>query len=173
MKKETKSDDKQASHKVSSTLDEWIGSELERCRRAFETGNIGAIEDVLYYCGRHQKPLPQWAYIKLLNITRDFIFRAQQNKKGRNARWITQHRQDIIDFTRAECVQECRTHGFKWHGDKNTSSVYEKTSDLLKGTFAEGSEHAIKKSYERYKKRSKENPLRYKILSGLPVKSLR
>jgi len=142
-------------------LDALIDKDLLSCKRAFEKGNLGALRDVLYYCGKYKKPLPEWATLALFNIHEDSIRRAMPTKKGRNAAWIKQHSQDMKDLVRAETVEDCLKHGIKW------VDVYSAAHSILEGTPDGGSEDTIEKTYKRYKQRSKKEPGRYKILKTI------
>ncbi len=139
-------------------IDEWVDRELERCHRADEADVEGALSDVLYYCREYQRPLPEWASLKLSSVLKSSLCGNGEKKTGRHAKWIKEYKQDMTDYTRADCVNECREHGIKW------SYAYIVASELLEGTFADGSADTIKKSYQRYKRRSAENPYRYIML---------
>lgn len=140
---------------------QWIDREVESCRKAFEQGVLGALKDVLYYCNEYQKPLPQWAVSGLHSVLNARITGTGKNKRGRNAKWETQYKQDMIDFARANTVQDCIEHGIKW------LDVYAVVKELLDGTFASGSENTIAKSYKRYRQRSEKEPFRYKTLKTI------
>jgi hypothetical protein len=144
------------------TLDALIDKELLSCKRAFENGNnLGALGDVLYYCSKYKKPLPEWATLALFVIYEDSIRRAMPTKKGRNAAWEKQYIQDMKDLVRAETVEDCLDHDIKW------DDVYYAAHRILEGTLDGGGEDAIEKAYKRYKQRSKKEPGRYKILKTI------
>ena len=120
---------------------------------------MGAVQDALILCCEHKTRFPEWLRIALVDSMRSYVVGVSSKKRpGRHARWITQYKQDQIDFARAEAVKDCVDHGIRW------VDAYYAASLILKDTYAEGNEDAIEKSYKRYKRRTEKEPMRYKIL---------
>jgi hypothetical protein len=146
-------------YEYEGSIDELVDEELARLKRAFYSGNVfGALRDVLYYCGEYQKPLPRWANLELQQLVDSIYFGTGEKKKGRHSKRWREHKQDMIDFTRAETVIDCIEHNVQWNEAYNVASI------ILKGTRAAGSADTMEKSYKRYKKRSAETPGRYYLL---------
>jgi len=143
---------------------DWKERVLQRrlclCQKAFEAGNLGVLQDALMLCCKYKRHLPEWLGIALQQLTRDSLLGISSRKgQGRHARWLTQYKSDQIDFARADTVQECVDHNIRW------VDAYYAASLSLQDTFAEGNEDAIEKSYKRYNRRIKKEPMRYKVLS--------
>jgi hypothetical protein len=133
--------------------DDYITRELDTFRKAFEAGNEWGLADAMTFCKNHSVPLPSWALEAILARHAD----AYHGTYKRTGKWKRQFRQDMIDFGRAETVQECREHGTLW------KVVYEIASKMLEGTGCAGKPDAIEKSYKRFCKRMKTEPWRYYI----------
>ena len=127
--------------------------ELESFRQAFAAGNEAGLYDALVFCKRYALTLPEWALDASIVRQREFIY----GQTKRHAKWQRQFRQDMIDMARAEMVQECRERRAPWR------EAFECASRMLAGTENEGGPDAMEKSYKRYVRTMKNNPLRYYV----------
>ena len=143
------------------TIDNWISSQLEAKKRVFKDGNLGALLDVLKICREHEQPLPDWAFEELAGAYLAFITGQIPAKSGRHAKWAQQYKEDMKALRRYEEVLTAAEYGIPWSRDR----VYRAASMMLEGTTAAGRPGTIKSAYERVKKRSKEDPGRYHVLS--------
>jgi hypothetical protein len=115
--------------RTSSPLPEnYARRELELFHRVFAVGNEAGLYDALRFCQEGSVPVPPWALEASIIRQREYIF----GEDKRHAKWLRQHKQDMIDMGRAEMVQELRGHGTK--GMK----VYEYAARFLAGTEYEG-----------------------------------
>lgn len=135
-----------------------IALEIDSKQRAFQSGNQGAALDALILCCRFERPLPEWLGLALIKAYKDLL---QETPQGR--KWLRRYRQDLVDFERVEALQEARARGFKWSPGPNEISVYDAAAKVLRGT----SPAAVRKSFQRFKRTSKETPFRYHVLSSI------
>mgnify|MGYP000212044235 CR=1 FL=1 len=83
------------------------------------------------------------------------IHKGTHTGTGRNTKWIQQYKQDMIDYIRADTIDECRDHEIAW------VDVYDAAYAILKGSRAVGGPDAMEKSYKRNKKRGESQPKLY------------
>ena len=133
---------------------------LDHLHEVYKSGNFAGLYDAVAICQKLALPLPMWAGEATLNTFGAFINPDAPKKRGRHSRWITDYKEDIIDYIRAETVKIHREH----YGILS-EKVYDAALLTLciddPGAAKAESAGAIKKSYSRYVKRSKENPHRY------------
>ena len=140
--------------RTSSPLPEnYARRELELFHRVFAVGNEAGLYDALRFCQEGSVPVPPWALEASIIRQREYIF----GEDKRHAKWLRQHKQDMIDMGRAEMVQELRGHGTK--GMK----VYEYAARFLAGTEYEGGPDAMEKSHKRFTRTMKSDPFRYYV----------
>ena len=147
----------------SSAINSYLWEQLDELRAAHGDGNQGALYEAVKICVGWNVFIPEWLGHEVLEILESVDFGKPLKKKGRHSRWILKHQQDMIDLERAHTVLSCRENGIAG------LDVYDVTSMLLKGTFAEGSEDTIKKSYHRYTRRVKDAPGRYHVLPSVRI----
>ena len=169
--------------------------EIDGRRRAFQSGNLGALFDALLLCRtrefeRFQYPevgalgpgevvhaasddfsieIPAWVWDGATRVVHDYVQTAKIGRSGRTARWLQQWRQDMIDFARWEAVKILREKGVKFSLDEVWRSA---ARDLQPKSPAAGSPDAIKRSYARVEKRMRTEPFRYKRLTHIRVGNL-
>jgi hypothetical protein len=172
--------------------------EIEGRRRAFQSGNLGALLDALLLCRtrefeRFQDPevgalgpgevvhpasddfsmeIPAWVWDGATRVVRAHVLTAKVGRSGRTARWLQQWRQDMIDFARWEAVKILREKGVKFSLDEVWTSAARVLRHQKPKSPAAGSPDAIKKSYARVEKRMRMDPFRYKRLSHIRVGNL-
>lgn len=144
--------------KESSLPEDYIQRELETFHKAFAAGNEWGFADALTFCKEHSVQLPSWA----LDTIRTRHADAYHGAYKRTGNWKRRFQQDMIDFMRAETVQECREHGTPW------KVVYEVAARMLEGTDCYGKPDTIKKSYGNFKNTMKTEPWRYYIPHSMP-----
>ena len=108
--------------------------------------------------------IPQWVADALNEITLDYLLNHYSVGRGRNAKWASRYRQDMMDYARYEAVQhilENRTSGPGKDHKVNWDSVRDWASEYLKGTPNAGAPDTIRRSYRRYQRSSREDPSRY------------
>ena len=138
---------------------------LDGSRRTFEAGNLAGLLDALLWCQLHEQAVPNWARDGAIEmVTAQLTGAGIENGKGRHARWITRSRQDMIDYARVDTIEECRENGIR--GER----AFEAASKILQGTWAKGSPNTMESSLKRFQRRSKKNPLRYKLFFQDPLR---
>ena len=140
--------------------EEYLRRELQTLQKVFEAGNEAGLYDAIVLCGENSAPLPQWALEAVLDRQRELI----RGENNRRAAWQRRYRQDMIDYVRAEMVQEERELGTPW------KLVYEKVSNLLRGTGCEGGKDTIEGSYKRFVRTFKVDPSRYYVSRWIYLK---
>lgn len=128
-----------------------LNQELEFKHKAYAAGNLGALRDALIICSKEMIPLPGW----LTSGLDELLVYEISAPHGRLSGWLKKYQRDMIDFARADAVEECRDHGLRWR------EVYVRASELLAREGDAVSEDAIEKSYKRFKRQSKQDPFRY------------
>lgn len=132
---------------------------LELKREAYSSGNLGALSDAFELCIQEEFELPDWVVSSIRSSLHDRIAgSASTGSSGRHARWIQQYRHDMKDLERNDTVQNCVENGIP------KVDAYYAASRLLLNSFAAGAPDTIEKSVKRYKKVTKEQPLRYHVL---------
>jgi len=135
-------------------LKEFLSWDLGHLERAFATGNKGAVLDAVVLCLEHRIIFPEWLGLGVIDAVKGNL---DATPAGR--RWLRRFRQDMIDFERAEEVLQGREHGLHW------SEAYALAAVALRGTRVAGSEDAIQKSYQRFKRNGKRGTYRYRVLN--------
>ncbi|MBW7996794.1 MAG: hypothetical protein FVQ81_09570 [Candidatus Glassbacteria bacterium] len=166
------------------SLEEFFKYELEILERAFNAGNEGALFEAIMFCfsdnsyGKISTAdflddqgviLPRWVVEAMVVRQFRYMMDLASTGTGRNAKWASRFRQDMIDYARYDAVLELREHFYlkvKW------DDVYDRASELLADTSAAGASDTIRGSYFRVRRRMKKNPLRYKVFKYLRVKGL-
>ena len=118
-------------------------------RRAWEAGNMPALEDALRLSRQVSVSPPDWALDALEGLLRDAMRGTTVARRGRTARPSVSYREDMKHFERWELVRECR----EWDDDrgewarKSLDNAYSIASEYLGGTDVASSEDTIKRSY--------------------------
>lgn len=147
---------------MTSERDGWLDAQLAVKERAFNQGNLGALQDALSLCKRYEIPLPEWLSGALREVLQESLLaRRLTPKSGRQSRWLTQYKEDMRDLVRADTFQECIDHGVP------RVDAYHAASLLLHGNFGAGAPDTIAKAVKRYRSRSESEPFRYHLLTTL------
>ena len=141
------------------SMADFIARELAAKERAYKDGNLGALRDAVAICHEYTQALPGWAVKALLEDNADMLLGKKKTGEGRHSKWLEQYKADIKALERYETVLLCREHNIPW------KNVYNATALILEGSHAAGSEHTMKKAYQRVDRRQRDNPGRYHILS--------
>ena len=166
------------------SVEELLQRELKALERAFNTGNEGALYEAICLCKSDKAfediastefldgpgvIMPRWMVEAIADRQARYLLDVASTGTGRNAKWRSRFRQDMIDYDRHGAVLELREHPdlkFTWE------EIYERISDLLTGTPAGGAPETIKGSYHRVRRRMEKNPMRYKVFRFLRIKGL-
>jgi len=134
--------------------------QLARCERAVKGGHLGALFEALHWC-ETGRVFPAWVSRATQDALADLVFGSQTaRKRGRNATWWSQHRQDLIDLVRVDHVEGARELGLTW------VDAFAFAEKCLRGSRSEGSSETMRKSYMRFRANSKQNPSRYYLERG-------
>lgn len=141
-------------------LDSWLNDRLALLESAYKSGNLGALNDVVFYCNEYKKPLPEWAVIE---ITKTLYGLSIGNGKPPKswAAWFKTYKQDMADFENYDNVIDAREHG------ATLKEAYDIASILTNGF--EKSIHATRDAYLKVSKRIKtDEKYRYLLLRTFP-----
>jgi len=136
---------------------EAVQAKIERLRRAYRDGNLGALEAALVLCNDHDLLLPPWAVEGLRESLKRDLHGGSTGARGHKT-WVRRYADDMADLDRYEAVLEGREHGLKW------VEVYAAVSKMLYGHT--GHAHTVEKAYKRVAQRLKSEPGRYAVLSS-------
>ena len=138
----------------------------QRLEKAYNAGNLGAIEDMVYWCNKYQQPLPKWAIPVLFETINSL---SMDNKPALKAwrKWFKEYRQNMIDYGVYELVLEAREHGSTWSDSYAIAAAIDSNKTEEDG----GSKsNTVEKTYKRVKERMAANPMQYCILQTfLPI----
>jgi hypothetical protein len=129
--------------------------ELEKCRRAYNEGNVIAIWRALTLC--RKAPLPDWLYLAMLEIL-DRHLKSMRGGKGRHARWYEQRKQEVVDFLAYGTVRALRNNGIR--GER----AYEEAVKILHENFSEmniWTFDTVRNGHLRFKKHQNEKRYTY------------
>jgi len=153
------------------TLKNEVDKVLEHLQKVYESGNFVGLYDAVALSIHLNRPLPQWAGNGALDTFVEFIKPDTNKKRGRHSHWLTKYKEDLIDYIRADTVKLHREHYGVLSELVFEAALLTLCTDNPGAAKAE-SAGAIKKSYERYLKRVKENPYRYYWSRCLFIKDL-
>lgn len=136
-----------------SNFEEFLTQELGYLEKAFVAGNKGALLDAVVLCLKHRMVFPEWLGLGVIDAIKENLVATPPGRK-----WLKRFRQDMIDYERADWVEDSREHGLQWE------EACTMAAEALQGTVAAGSEDAIKKSYQRFKRNYARDPSRYRLL---------
>ena len=138
-------------------MDEFHIVYLDSKRRAWKVGNVTALYDAVNRCKEFDLKTPKWILGAFLGLL-EYAYKPRPKKPGRAVGTIPRHRQDMIDFERADMAERVREH-FELTWDQ----AYERASEELRGSGAQGSAGAIERSCKVVRKLSKDpkQALRY------------
>lgn len=137
--------------------------ELISAQKAYEGGNIGVLFDVWAFCEDFSLSPPFWVREGFENSHLEKMSGGSKGKKGQR-NLMNRYLSDMRDYERYETVLESREHGTRW------LEAYDEASEVLEATFSKGSPGTMQAAYRRVKKRLKENPYRYWVVSKIPLK---
>lgn len=144
-------------------LELWWRKEFDRLHRAYKGGCLGALYDVCYKCQRDKVNYPPWAFQELGRLLRAVIADDEEGKTLVNnyRSWYKRYKKDLADLELYEAVLDAREHGAEW------SDVYDIASTMVKNQISEKHTEAVKKAYQRVKKRLETEPYRYFLLTSI------
>ena len=140
---------------VEQVIADALAEKLEKYRRGYHDGNMGALEAALNLCHDKAMPLPDWATQALRECLRREQRGESKGERGKR-KWVARYTDDMKDLDRHSAVQDGREHGIRW------MDVYAQASEVLYGTPDHAD--AIEKSYKRVEQRMRTEPGRYLIL---------
>ena len=122
-------------------------------------GSVAALIEAIGVSRECKIPVPVWAMAAIVTILDEIVRNSFAARMGRNASWLKQYHQDMIDYERFETIQELREHGVKW------KHVYESASQISTDRESHGTAATMEKAYKRFKRRIRTTPWRYYIFS--------
>lgn len=120
--------------------------------------NLIELRDQLEKSRQAGEPLPGKAAADLFYILTRLA--SVHPGRGKPSQWDSCH-QDLVDYWRYEAVKEARRRGAKGE------TAYEVVADVGRTFWGDVTDHAVKASHKRVKKRLKTEPGRYDRLQGL------
>lgn len=131
-------------------LEQFVEQQIEECRIKFETGDFRQLIHAFRWCTMHSIPLPEWISDEVL-IALQFTLEnggaAGKGKKGGHKKQLAR-----------DAVHRERHRVAAWQLDRrrivggNRADAFERASQYLAGTFAQGSAGAIEESYDKIAK---------------------
>lgn len=138
---------------------DWLKNELLKLESVYQSGNLGALKDAVFWCKHYQQPLPEWAN---LAIFENISALAAGNKKiiGKWKAWLSQYKQDMSDYEIYSLHDEARNHGgAEW---KDIFSIIGSIlSNKLDDEAGHPKDETLRKARKRVIGQMKENPYRY------------
>lgn len=119
------------------------------CDRAFKAGAETFLLDALQLCGHRKLPLPRWM-VEGIEQRLMAAWRVPRPGKRRAPSVLARHRQDRIHFARWTRAWELRKHRDELRdmiGGTSWEKIFAAVSRELKGTPAQGSWLAMRKSF--------------------------
>ena len=160
------------------SLAELDAQRLRYFEKMLEAGAMVAVPAALHYCEENQVAVPPWLLKATTELLCDLLKREKSVRRGRSCGSVARYRQDMIDFTRWDCVLEVRRYQVElkdcmamlhdrpdipanirvdrekmhaWVGS-TFDRAYECASMMLRGSQAFGSPEAMKRSYHQVKR---------------------
>ena len=123
-------------------------SELEECRRHFfEFGDPTKLVTGVQWCVTGQLPLPHWLAPEVAAAMVHFFRKGGANGRGKGGGLAVRYQRQRTDRLRHQIAEHELARRTSVGG--NMQDAFERTSERLRGTLAQGSADAIKKSYFR------------------------
>lgn len=144
---------------MNSDIGEWAERQFAVLERLHKRGSIPALIEAMKVASRCRVSLPVWASKGIVKVLDELCRNDFEGRKGRNANWVKEYHQDMIDLERYETILKLREKGVKW------KDVYETASQVLEETEAKGSDATMQKAYKRVKQREQSAPWRYHVFS--------
>lgn len=145
-----------------SDLRAFISKEIAIKERAYNSGCLGALGDVVEFCNRMDVPLPDWAAKEVL---RSLAMLAEGNTKPWKS-WWRRYKKDMKDYEVYEEMGRAREQGAEW------KDIYDITASIVDNRITETRTEGVKKAYKRTKKRMEEEPYRYHLLRTFKPKEI-
>lgn len=137
-----------------------LNRKLAILEKAYHAGNLGALNDAVYWCNSHKQPLPEWAVIGL----QESLIALALNKKSilsKWSKWLRDYKQKMSDYEIYETVLAARKNGAEWEDS------YEIAAAELSGKLEEDGGKKPNTVRDRYKEtanRIEANPYQYTLL---------
>jgi hypothetical protein len=157
------------------SVDELLGISIDR-RAAFRHGHMGALLDELADANQRtletisrrspaEMPvlpngnldarvqpndsvtMPYWAFDAVYRLT--IAATKNADGMGRSAKWNRKYRTALVDWHRYALIKQALADGHPWRENADgTPTAFDVVSDALKGTFFEGTESTMRRSYK-------------------------
>jgi hypothetical protein len=132
---------------------EWL-SNLER---AWQDGSLLALRVAISSCEKNHRPLPKWVNAAALAV----LAMSEKKRRGRLANMAVRDKQTEIHYLRHSLVRQLKPAWAsktvrKLKPEMTWEDAREQASKILRGTPAQGSPDAMKKSYELVEKLMKQ-----------------
>ncbi len=91
----------------------WLKNELLKLESVYQSGNLGALKDAVYWCRYYQEPLPEWANFAIFE-TIDALTVGEKKSISKWKTWFRRYKQDMADYEIYSLVDEARSHNAEW-----------------------------------------------------------
>jgi hypothetical protein len=135
---------------IEEIREDWIKRQEASFEAKFKDGAENALIDIILLCERYGRCLPRWAVQPIVtSLTNGGLV---SKKRGRVGNASAAARQNAIHYQRWATVKELRDRRQEFAESLGFETTWEaafnNAHDSLKGTFAQGSPDAVKKSYQ-------------------------
>lgn len=126
-------------------LEQFIDDQIAECRAKFDNGDYRQLVQAFRWCTIHGKPLPDWVAAETLSALLFVLEKGGAPGKGKTGGYKKQIERDRIHRERHR-VAAWQLHRRAIVGG-NRDEAFERASQHLAGTFAQGSARGIEDSY--------------------------
>jgi hypothetical protein len=166
--------------------------ELDYLKAMAQSDQPIAVPEALHYCVKHHANAPRWLLAAAVELLCDLMKREKSKRRGRSGGYIARYRQALIDLERFEevrsvrqkqmdireeveklratpnvppSIMEERENMLAWVGG-SLNRAFECAAMLLEGSQAYASPEAMKRSYFKVERNSRDpnKALRYHLL---------
>jgi hypothetical protein len=142
--------------------DLYYENELNRMKRAFDSGNAFGAVDAVLFCDETGFRLPAWALRVLAGDLRLKFSGNGMQRRGRHARPLEKYLEAHKDYFRYQVVKECRERKSEIKQIRGCD-VFEQARIVLEGTPLEGTRKTIERAYYRFLRNYRKNPYLYYV----------
>ncbi len=137
---------------------DWLKNELLKLESVYQSGNLGALKDAVYWCRHYQYPLPEWANIAIFETLNALAM--GDNKSLKNwAAWFRQYKQDRADYELYSAQKEAREHNAEWIDSYSIAGSI--LTNKHEGEQGHKKGETVKKTYQKVNRQIETEPHRY------------
>jgi hypothetical protein len=121
--------------------------QLEDCRRSFELGDTTRIPLAVKWCVLGNLPLPEWLAPDVEAATEWFFRKGGATGRGKGGGNLVRYKRQRIDRLRHQIALHELARRNSVGGTR--ADAFERASERLQGTFAQGSPGAVEDSHDK------------------------